>query len=638
MEIPSLMPHQMEPFNGDTFIELEFLKLKERFKIDTAVETGTCFGSTTKFLAKHFKKVISIEINHDYLEIATSLMGPIDNVHTYLGASEKILAEILNSGARINNNTIFFLDAHWETHCPLQSELFIIGEHKIKPVIAIHDFYVPDQPGLAFDTYAGQPFTFEWLKPLFDEIYGEDGYEYYYNNEENSTAIKKGIIYITPKRNPMINLFVNFYNDKHQTRQEEINECISRNIKNPMIDRIYFVTDTCDINFYGFDKSEKVEKVIHNERPTFNYLFELAISKIRGDDISIFSNVDIYFDEDCVCLIRQHLVSSVCFALSRWERWKDNSITLFDRPDSQDSWIFKGPISDIPNCNFTMGTPGCDNAISQRIEDAGYTVQNPGRDIKTIHIHNCGIRNYQLAKVSETATQPFKYIPPANLDYTPVNWVTEIANLPVSGQQSQFYEEVIIDHIFKNIGTTNLFMVDLGAGAYGDSTMSNTRKLKQAGWNGYGIDARNKGEDWIIERFISPGNILNIMAEQNTPKDFDFLNLDIDSCDFWVLKNILKEYAPRCICTEYNGTLDPAIPAILRYEDGYTWDETNKYGYSFAAGIKLLEEYGYSAIYNMGNQNIFAVKKDLVKGLIFNVTANRVQYHPESSNAIWETY
>ena len=75
MEIPYLMPHQMEPFNGDIFIEQEFLKLKEQFKIDTAVETGTCFGSTTKFLAKHFKKVVSIEISPGYLEIARSLMG-----------------------------------------------------------------------------------------------------------------------------------------------------------------------------------------------------------------------------------------------------------------------------------------------------------------------------------------------------------------------------------------------------------------------------------------------------------------------------------------------------------------------------------------------------------------------------------
>jgi hypothetical protein len=32
------------PFNGDTFIEQEFLYLKERFELTTAVETGTHEG------------------------------------------------------------------------------------------------------------------------------------------------------------------------------------------------------------------------------------------------------------------------------------------------------------------------------------------------------------------------------------------------------------------------------------------------------------------------------------------------------------------------------------------------------------------------------------------------------------------
>ncbi len=40
----------------------------------------------------------------------------------------------------------------------------------------------------------------------------------------------------------------------------------------------------------------------------------------------------------------------------------------------------------------------------------------------------------------------------------------------------------------------------------------------------------------------------------------------------------------------------------------------------------------------MLNQNIFAVKKELVLGLVFTVTANKVNYHPENLNAIWETY
>jgi len=199
-EIPYLMPHQMEPFNGDTFIEQEFLQLRDRFNIDTVVETGTCFGGTTKFLGNHFKRVISIEINEGYLQIAKTIIGPLHNVHTYPGASEKILSSILEHEAQVNGNTIFYLDAHWDLHCPLQDELRIIAGHKIHPVIAIHDFHVPGEPGLSYDSWGGQPFTFDWLKPLLDDIYGADGYDHYYNSELTSTEIKVGIIYITARR------------------------------------------------------------------------------------------------------------------------------------------------------------------------------------------------------------------------------------------------------------------------------------------------------------------------------------------------------------------------------------------------------------------------------------------------------
>jgi hypothetical protein len=199
MDIPCLMPNQMEAFNGDTFIELEFLRLKEIFNIETAIETGTCFGSTTQFLAMHFKRVISIEINEQYMQIARKRLDGIQNIDTYVEASEIILDKVLAAERSVTNNTIFFLDAHWGAHCPLQDELRIIAKHRLRPVISIHDFQVPGQPGLGFDCHGEQPFNFEWLKESIENIYGKEGYSHHYNSELESTAIKRGIIYITPR-------------------------------------------------------------------------------------------------------------------------------------------------------------------------------------------------------------------------------------------------------------------------------------------------------------------------------------------------------------------------------------------------------------------------------------------------------
>jgi len=40
----------------------------------------------------------------------------------------------------------------------------------------------------------------------------------------------------------------------------------------------------------------------------------------------------------------------------------------------------------------------------------------------------------------------------------------------------------------------------------------------------------------------------------------------------------------------------------------------------------------------MLDQNIFAVKEDLVSDLIFDVSAREVHYHPLNPAAVWEVY
>lgn len=193
---PHLMPHQEIAFNGDEYICLEFIKLKDRFQIATAIETGSAVGGTTNWLAGNFEKVYSIEINETYLEFAKQRCSSHSNIVFYKGDSPRVLSYTLN---RVGDRTIYFLDAHWQKDCPLKKELAAIAKAGIKPVIAIHDFKVPGT-SLGFDSYNGQPFTIEWIAQDLDSIYGADDYEYYYNSDEMSGGAKRGIIYITPKQ------------------------------------------------------------------------------------------------------------------------------------------------------------------------------------------------------------------------------------------------------------------------------------------------------------------------------------------------------------------------------------------------------------------------------------------------------
>jgi hypothetical protein len=612
MDIPYLMPHQLEAFNGDQFVEREILRLKDCFGIGTAIETGTCFGATTAFLARHFERVISIEIDARNLEIAKARLTGHRNVYTYLGATESILGRVLESQAPYSSTPLFYLDAHWGPHCPLADELRLIAGQGLRPVLAIHNVQVPGQPGLAFDSYGGQPFTFTWLRIWLDAIYGPNGYDHYFNTEENSMAVRVGMLFVTPKtvmaalppfvaeRKSKMQLFVNYYHDSYPGRQQEINECLSRHIENTQIDKIFAIIDTPEIDFYGLDQNDKLEKIVFSGRPTFEDLFGLARRRLNEDDISIFANSDIYLED--LLLVRNYLQRDCCFVLSRWDRGEDGALRHFNREDSQDCWIFRGPLRPIPACAFRMGMPACDNAIAYRIQQAGYRLHNPSQSIKAVHLHNSGIRWYNDKDPAQIITPPYLRVPTSPVEDLPlINWVTSPPTLPAN----ECTEDILIDYIFTHIGRNNRYSLELFA------------------------------DDG---RCVEPDKIPGHLAKQGVPAAPDLLKLDLRSNDFWVLKKILQSYAPRCICTRYNGTLDPVLSVTLKYEEGYTWDMTNKYGFSFGAGRKLMAEHGYRIVFNSRNQFLISVREELMRDLLFNVSATRDPYHPESPNAVWEAY
>ena len=220
-----------------------------------------------------------------------------------------------------------------------------------------------------------------------------------------------------------------------------------------------------------------------------------------------------------------------------------------------------------------------------------------------------------------------------------MEWISNIKNIDFSGNKySQTGEEVIAKYIFDNIGTTDKYFVDLGAGGYGNGNfMSNTRKFMEDGWSGLMIDKAARGVPDIKEYTLTPENIVSILEKENVPFEFDFLSVDIDSFDFFILEQTLLNYRPRVVCTEFNASLPPNSSLVLKYEEGYFFDNTNKYGYSFGAGKKLFEELGYTLIYNHLNLDLFAVRKDIVNQDC-GVTAKQVVNFPINQSAVWENY
>jgi hypothetical protein len=208
----------------------------------------------------------------------------------------------------------------------------------------------------------------------------------------------------------MNNLLVNFYIDKNESRNLELETCFIENLNNPSIDKIIMFCEEKDfenisskLNFY------KVTQIITNKRPTYNDYFALT----KKEDINIIANLDIILPEETINKAKTYLNNKTCLALSRWDLINKTSIH-FNRSDSQDTWIFMGEVPKINGADFTLGVAGCDNSIAYLLESNGYNVINPSKTLKTLHLHESNIRNYinNLGKAKETIPPPYKLVNP----------------------------------------------------------------------------------------------------------------------------------------------------------------------------------------------------------------------------------
>ena len=91
------------------------------------------------------------------------------------------------------------------------------------------------------------------------------------------------------------------------------------------------------------------------------------------------------------------------------------------------------------------------------------------------------------------------------------------------------------------------------------------------------------------------------------PKDFDFLSIDVDGPDYWLLFDLLKSsegYKPKVICIEAN----PTVPNDLIYIPPRS--NTIRHGASLAALVELAERYDYVLV-ETTIYNAFFVTKEL---------------------------
>lgn len=188
----------------------------------------------------------------------------------------------------------------------------------------------------------------------------------------------------------MINLYYNYYIDKLDERNDELEFCFNRNIENCNIDYIYVFLEEKDYDiFIGKYKHVKKIKInIIKERPTYETFFKYSNIVTKKTDINVLMNSDCYINiEDTNKLKTMNDNDFLC--LSRWNIESLDPLKLNDNEIidvSQDCWIWKGIIKEMKS-DFKLGVKACDNAIAYQINKSGYDIINCPYDIRIYHYH-----------------------------------------------------------------------------------------------------------------------------------------------------------------------------------------------------------------------------------------------------------
>lgn len=184
-------------------------------------------------------------------------------------------------------------------------------------------------------------------------------------------------------------------------------------------------------------------------------------------------------------------------------------------------------------------------------------------------------------------------------------------------------EAQIIDKYFSFMGTKNQFCVDIGA--FDGSSFSSTFELLEKGWNGLLIecDARafaklselykQRDDLHLLRTKATPLNIVSLLKSFSVPRHFDFLDLDIDGYDYFVLEQILKEYRPTLISVEINETIPPPYKFTVNYDPHFAWGGSGNhfYGQSICQLYQLCQAHNYHLVELSGYINAYLVPAEI---------------------------
>lgn len=192
-----------------------------------------------------------------------------------------------------------------------------------------------------------------------------------------------------------IQLIIDYYTDARPARCEELLTSVRRNLSNPAVEAVYNLGSAEHLPPEDVVSHPKYASHPMGHRVTFRDAFSFANARLAGRFVGV-CNLDISLDPMSDWIAAENLARNENLVLcqSRTECAADGSTHLdpvFERlayANAQDAWFWIAPF-EPPNCDFELGTLGCDNAIADRIRKAGRIPANLASRFRILHLDLC---------------------------------------------------------------------------------------------------------------------------------------------------------------------------------------------------------------------------------------------------------
>jgi len=190
-------------------------------------------------------------------------------------------------------------------------------------------------------------------------------------------------------------LFMPFYTPPDPDRAAELLYCLERNLESGLFARIVLLID--DDTQLPF-QDRRLLALRMDRRPTYLDWVRMARRLCPGH-VAVLINSDIHVDASFERLTDIFAHDPQAFiALTRFDKQGKELVPHPNPHWSQDTWAFVPTLADDTTHDATLdvplGVPRCDNKIAYLFGIHGYTVYNPFPFVRTVHVHETGVRYY----------------------------------------------------------------------------------------------------------------------------------------------------------------------------------------------------------------------------------------------------